>query len=86
MVNSHFKTFLLGKQSFYKVFSNGSYGRLKFHILAWLGLNPDYAPANLTCTLQSLTGNYRGLEGHPSNEIRDPAMRTGVPCNIVVLT
>jgi hypothetical protein len=45
MVNSHFLTFLLGKQSFYKVFSNDSYDWLKFHIFAWLGLNPDYAMA-----------------------------------------
>ena len=33
------------------------------------------------CTLQSLTGKYRGLQGNPCNENRDPAMRTGVPCN-----
>ena len=45
--HSHFINFLLGKQSFYKVFSNDSYERLKFHIFAWLGLNPDYAPAEL---------------------------------------
>ena len=32
-------------------------------------------------TLQSLTGKYRGLQGNPCNETRDPAMRTGVPCN-----
>ena len=32
-------------------------------------------------TLQSLTGKYRGLQGNPYNENRDPAMRTGVPCN-----
>ena len=44
MVNSHFKNFLLGIQSLHKVFSNDSYDRLKFHILAWLGLNRDYAP------------------------------------------
>jgi hypothetical protein len=31
---SHFITFLLGKQSFYKVFSNDSYDWLKFHIFA----------------------------------------------------
>ena len=36
---------MLGKQSFYKVFSNDSYDQLKFHIFAWLGLNPDCAPA-----------------------------------------
>ena len=35
---------MLGKQSFYKVFSNDSYERLKFYIFASLGLNPDYAP------------------------------------------
>ena len=44
MVNSHFIKFLLGKESFYKGFSNDSYDCLKFHIFAWLGLNPDYAP------------------------------------------
>ena len=32
-------------------------------------------------TLQSLTGKYRGLQGNPCNETKDPAMRTGVPCN-----
>ena len=32
-------------------------------------------------TLQSLTGKYRGLQGNPCNENRDPAMRAGVPCN-----
>ena len=32
-------------------------------------------------TLQSLTGKYRGLQGNPCNENRDPVMRTGVPCN-----
>ena len=47
MVNSHFIKFLLGEESFYKVFSNDSYDRLKFHIFAWLGLNPDYAPVCL---------------------------------------
>ena len=31
--------------------------------------------------LQSLTGKYRGLQGNPCNENRDPAMRTGVPRN-----
>ena len=44
MVNSHFIKFLLGEESFYKVFSNDSYDQLHFHIFAWLGLNPDYAP------------------------------------------
>ena len=34
-----------------------------------------------TPTLQSLTGKYRGLQGNTCNENRDPAMRTGVPCN-----
>ena len=28
--------------------------------------------------LQSLTGKYRGLQGNPCNENRDPAMRTGL--------
>ena len=32
-------------------------------------------------TLQSLTGKYRGLQGNPCNENRDPAMRIGVPYN-----
>ena len=36
-----------GKESFYKVISKDSYDRLKFHIFAWLGLNPDYAPGIL---------------------------------------
>ena len=31
--------------------------------------------------LQSLTGKYRGLQGNPCNENRDPVMSTGVPCN-----
>ena len=31
--------------------------------------------------LQSLTGKYRGLQGNPCNENRDPSMRTGIPCN-----
>ena len=44
VANSYFIKFLFGKESFYKVFSNDSYDRLKFHIFAWLGLNPDYAP------------------------------------------
>ena len=33
------------------------------------------------CALQSLTRKYRGLQGNPCNENRDPVMRTGVPCN-----
>jgi hypothetical protein len=37
--------FLLGKESFYQVFSNYSYDRLKYLIYAWLGLNPVYVPA-----------------------------------------
>ena len=32
-------------------------------------------------TLQSLTGKYREIQGNPCNENRDPAMKTGVPCN-----
>ena len=43
LVHSHFIKFLLGEQSFYKVFSNDSYDRLKFHTFAWLGLTPYYA-------------------------------------------
>ena len=31
-----------GKQSFYKAFSNDSCDRLKCHIFAGLGLNPDF--------------------------------------------
>ena len=34
----------------------------------------------IMASLQSLTGKYRGLQGNPCNENRDPAMRTGVPC------
>jgi hypothetical protein len=39
--------------------------------------------ANIKCftTLQSLTGNYREIQGNPCNENRDLAMRTGFPCN-----
>ena len=32
-------------------------------------------------SLQSLTGKYRGLQGNPCNENRDPVIKTGVPCN-----
>ena len=32
-------------------------------------------------SLQSLTGKYREIQGNPCNENRDPAMKTGVPCN-----
>ena len=35
----------------------------------------------LCSTLQSLTGKYKGIQGNPCNENRDPVMRTGVPCN-----
>ena len=31
--------------------------------------------------LQSRTGKYREVQGNPCNENRDPAMRTGFPCN-----
>ena len=31
--------------------------------------------------LQSLTGKYREIQGKPRNENREPAMRTGFPCN-----
>ena len=31
--------------------------------------------------LQSLTGKYREIQGKPCNENREPAMRTGFPCN-----
>ena len=31
--------------------------------------------------LQSLTGKYREIQGNPCIENRDPAMRTGFPCN-----
>ena len=33
------------------------------------------------CTLQSLTGKYREIQGKPCNQNREPAMRTGFPCN-----
>ena len=32
-------------------------------------------------SLQSLTGKYREIQGKPCNENREPAMRTGFPCN-----
>ena len=32
-------------------------------------------------SLHSLTGKYREIQGNPCNENRDPAMRTGFPCN-----
>ena len=35
----------------------------------------------VTSTLQSLTGKYREIQGKPCNVNRDPAMRTGFPCN-----
>ena len=41
----------------------------------------QYISHYYTTTLQSLTGKYRGLQGNPCNENRDPAMRTGFPCN-----
>ena len=44
MVFSNFIKFLLGKQSFYKVFSNDFYDRLKYHVFAWLSLDPDPDP------------------------------------------
>ena len=56
-------------------------GRTKIFILS--------GKANATCklflpsfgTLQSLTGKYREIQGNPCNKNRDPAMKTGVPCN-----
>ena len=39
------------------------------------------SPIHPRSALQSLTGKYRGLQGNPCNENRDPVMRTGVPCN-----
>jgi hypothetical protein len=38
-------------------------------------------PAMNATALQSLTGKYREIQGKPCNENRDPAMRTGFPCN-----
>jgi hypothetical protein len=35
----------------------------------------------LLTSLQSPTGKYREIQGNPCNESRDPAMRTGFPCN-----
>ena len=32
-------------------------------------------------SLHSLTGKYREIQGNPCNENREPAMRTGFPCN-----
>ena len=37
--------------------------------------------SEIRTALQSLTGKYREIQGNPCNENRDPAMRTGVPCN-----
>ena len=42
----------------------------------------DPNPAENIDTLQSLTGKYRGLQGNPCNENRDPAMRTGVKIDL----
>ena len=61
MVNSHFIKFLLGKQSFYKVFFNNSYDRLKFHIFAWLGLNPNYAPVSVFAEILVVMGSLYTL-------------------------
>ena len=35
----------------------------------------------VSSTLQSLTGKYREIQGKPCYENREPAMRTGFPCN-----
>ena len=43
-----FDKVLGGKESFYKVISKDSYDRLKFHIFARLGINPDYALVKLS--------------------------------------
>ena len=53
-------------------------GRDKFPLV-----QQTYFPGHqeMVSTLQSLTGKYRDLQGNPCNENRDPAMRTGVPCN-----
>ena len=59
MVNSHFIKFWLGKQSFYKAFSNNSYDWLKFHIFAWLVLNPDYVPVILADMVDPAEPNQR---------------------------
>ena len=42
---------------------------------------PFSARTLLSTTLQSLTGKYREIQGKPCNENREPAMRTGFPCN-----
>jgi hypothetical protein len=41
----------------------------------------NYKEKIIHLTLQSLAGKYRGLQGNPCNENRDPVMRTGVPFN-----
>ena len=49
----------------------------------WASLNVPKKIAGNACvaTLQSPTGKYREIQGNPCNESRDPAMRTGFPCN-----
>ena len=36
---------------------------------------------SIMTALQSLTGKYKEIQGKPCNENREPAMRTGFPCN-----
>ena len=41
-----------------------------------------FLPFDICCyALQSLTGKYREIQGKLCNQNREPAMRTGFPCN-----
>ena len=44
-------------------------------------LGPSLVLCSSLSTLQSFTGKYREIQGKPCNENREPAMRTGFPCN-----
>ena len=67
--------------------ASADYLKLKFvdWNLLWYGFWPIFAIivgcSIVPAALQSLTGKYRGLQGNPCNENRDPVMRTGVHCN-----
>ena len=46
-------------------------------------ISSDRFPGSQHCNpLQGSTGKYREIQGNPCNENRDPAMRTGFPCNL----
>ena len=40
-----------------------------------------YLEFQIHTALQSLTGKYRDIQGKPCNKNREPAMKTGFPCN-----